>query len=297
MDIREMIAEKERIGMSYEKLSYYSGISVGALHKIFSGQTKHPRKETLRAIERIFTGEDKEGKYSKQLWKNAPAFPHDIGGDAVLCEAPATYGGAVVSKLNFEPVSEKKTDREHVLDDYYRLPSDRRVELIDGHFFEMQAPGSLHQEIVSIIQYHFSDFVRKNKGNCKVYGAPIDVQLDQDDRTMVQPDLIVVCDRKKISKFGIYGAPDFCLEVVSPSSGRKDVFLKNYKYANAGVREYWIILPQEKKLLVYNYESECLTPGVYPLSGTKGVGIWDNRLEISLDEIAEAIEAFEQIEE
>lgn len=184
---------------------------------------------------------------------------------------------------------------QHTLDDYYRLPSERRVELIDGTFFEMEAPNSLHQEIISILQYHFTDYVRKNKGTCKVYGSPIDVQLDQDDRTMVQPDLLVVCNRDKISRFGIYGAPDFCLEVVSPSSGKKDVFLKNYKYANAGVREYWIILPKEKKLLVYNYEKDTLTPEIYSLHGTKGVGIWDNQLEIDLSEIAEAILEFEKL--
>lgn len=315
MDIKEMIAEKDRIGMSYEKLSHYTGISVGALHKIFSGQTKNPRKDTLRAIERIFTGESKEEYASKHAWMNAPLFPADIGNVSVLRETPVANGSSALKDRYTEstvPESyatgsnapESNTDfyhsnakGRHTLDDYYRLPSERRVELIDGTFFEMEAPNSLHQEIISILQYHFTDYVRKNKGTCKVYGSPIDVQLDQDDRTMVQPDLLVVCNRDKISRFGIYGAPDFCLEVVSPSSGKKDVLLKNYKYANAGVREYWIILPKEKKLLVYNYEKDTLTPEIYSLHGTKGVGIWDNQLEIDLSEIAEAILEFEKLKE
>lgn len=252
MDLKEMISEKDRIGISYEKLSQYSGLSVGALHKLFSGQTKNPRKATLNAIERVFNGLAKED-------------------------------------------NEDSLKGSHTLEEYYRLPNDRRVELIDGEFFEMEAPNSLHQEIIAILQYHFTDFVRKNKGPCKVYSSPMDVQLDQDNRTMVQPDLLVVCDRDKISKFGIYGAPDFCLEVVSPSSSKKDLFLKSYKYANAGVREYWIIIPKEKKLLVYNFESGSLMQDMYSLSGLKGVAIWDNRLEIDLDEIREAIEEFEKL--
>lgn len=294
MNLKEMIEEKDRIGISYEKLSQYSGLSVGALHKLFSGQTKNPRRATLNAIERVFNGLAKEDKNSKYLWKNAPIFPTDIGQQPMLKESTSTYGSSAYVNNNYSD-NENSLKGSHTLEEYYRLPNDRRVELIDGEFFEMEAPNSLHQEIIAILQYHFTDFVRKNKGPCKVYSSPMDVQLDQDNRTMVQPDLLVVCDRDKISKFGIYGAPDFCLEVVSPSSSKKDIFLKSYKYANAGVREYWIIIPKEKKLLVYNFETGSLMQDMYSLTGSKGVAIWENRLEIDLDEIRQAIEEFDKL--
>ena len=85
------------------------------------------------------------------------------------------------------------------------------------------------------------------------YIAPVDVQLDCDDKTMVEPDVIILCDRSKDINRCIYGAPDFVAEVLSKSTRRKDIGVKTYKYANAGVREYWMIDPKDMKVIVYTF--------------------------------------------
>lgn len=92
--------------------------------------------------------------------------------------------------------------------------------------------------------------------------SPVDVQLDQDEKTMVQPDVLIVCNRDIVIRRCVYGAPDFIVEVLSPSTKKKDMFIKLHKYASAGVREYWMIDPDKQKVVVYNFEQEEL-PAVY----------------------------------
>ena len=116
----------------------------------------------------------------------------------------------------------------------------------------------------------------RNKGDCFALEAPMDVQLDCDNRTMVQPDVIVLCDRGKRRKFGIFGAPDLLIEILSPSTRKKDLGIKFVKYENAGVREYWIIDPDQEKVLVYDFSQE-IYPVIYGFQSKIPVGIFDGR--------------------
>lgn len=86
------------------------------------------------------------------------------------------------------------------------------------------------------------------------FSAPVDVQLDCDEKTMVQPDVLVVCDREKIVPTHVYGAPDLIMEILSPATRKIDMNIKHSKYAAAGVREYWLIDPDKKKIVVYDLE-------------------------------------------
>lgn len=99
-----------------------------------------------------------------------------------------------------------------------------------------------------------SGYIEKNQGACIPMFAPVDVQLDQDDKTMVQPDLMIVCDREKLTRQGGVGAPDFIIEILSESTRKKDSYLKLMKYQKAGVREYWLVDPDKKKVIVYDLE-------------------------------------------
>lgn len=96
-----------------------------------------------------------------------------------------------------------------------------------------------------------ANFIMERGGSCRPLIAPMDTQLDCDEKTMVQPDVAILCRNDKIKKWGIYGAPDFVLEVISPSTRRKDYTKKLSKYMTAGVREYWILDPCQQKLIVY----------------------------------------------
>ena len=166
------------------------------------------------------------------------------------------------------------------------------MELIDGVFYDMSTPRFVHQDIVQIVTNSIYSHIKKNKGRCKVIGSPSDVQLDCDNKTMLQPDVYVICDRDKIKGFGIYGSPDFVLEVLSSSTRKKDMTIKLNKYWSAGVREYWIIDPKKRSLITYDFTEEDVIPVIRPLTGMAPVAIFDGKLEIDLDEINEAIDEF-----
>ena len=177
---------------------------------------------------------------------------------------------------------------DHTLKDYYAIPDGHRAELIDGVIYDMAAPNNLHQQISMEIAAQLHMFIRKKNGKCKVAAAPTDVQLDCDEKTMVQPDLFVVCDRSKILKTHRYGAPDLVIEILSPSTRWLDMNLKHVKYAAAGVREYWFIDPEKKKVVVYDLEQEEL-PTVYGFESKVPVGIFHGMCVIDFEEIYESV--------
>lgn len=287
MTIDEMNKIKELRGYSFAQLSDFSGVPVVTLQRIFAGTTKSPRKATLDAIERVLTGD--ESVYSGKAYayeKNSVSYSdkntENVG---VLSEKEPIYG-AVKSA---EP---EKKNGEYTTKDYYALPDDKWVELIDGYFYDMTAPRPVHQIISSRIFNTILNFIDSNKGSCIPLYSPIDVQLDCDDRTIVQPDVIVVCDETKIKDKVIYGAPDFVLEILSSSTRRKDMFIKSEKYCNAGVKEYWMVDPAKKVLIVYDFTDKDVTPVIVPLKGDYPVLIFDGKLRINLDELAKVIDRF-----
>ena len=118
--------------------------------------------------------------------------------------------------------------------------------------------------------------------------APTDVHIMRDGRTMVQPDIFVVCDRSKFTKERIEGAPDFVIEVLSPSTRRKDMTVKLNKYSEAGVREYWIVDIDNSKVIVYLLDGDMI-PRVYTFADKVPVAIFDNECEVDFAEIDEQI--------
>ncbi|MCC8107294.1 MAG: Uma2 family endonuclease [Clostridiales bacterium] len=160
------------------------------------------------------------------------------------------------AELAYEYIPEEEGEfyrtGKYTLRDYYAIPQERRVELIDGHIYDMAAPGTVHQFAVAEITFQLNLYVRSKGGNCRVYPSPIDVQLDCDDKTMVQPDVAVICDRDKIIKRCVYGAPDLVVEILSDSTAYKDAVVKLCKYMQAGVREYWIVDLKREKVAVYD---------------------------------------------
>lgn len=138
-------------------------------------------------------------------------------------------------------------------EDYWNLPEGERAELIDGKFYDMAPPSRIHQRLVSKLTSVIDQYITNHHGNCQVYPAPFAVNLDADDRDWVEPDVSVICDPNKLTDRGCSGAPDLIFEVVSPSSRRMDYNQKNALYANAGVREYWIVDPVKERVTVYHF--------------------------------------------
>lgn len=206
-------------------------------------------------------------------------------------ENPATYAHEPqeTSSLHEPDIAYAvKQQGMYTIEDYYALPDERRAELINGVIYDMSAPTFSHQFIALSIGSQLLSFVSSKGGKCYPAASPVDVQLDCDDKTMLQPDVILVCDPDKIKKWGIYGAPDFVAEVLSPSTRKKDMIIKLYKYHNAGVREYWLIDPDKKELLVYDFAIEE-TPIRYTFEDTVPVAVLDNECMVDFKELYEEI--------
>jgi Uma2 family endonuclease len=145
-------------------------------------------------------------------------------------------------------------EKPYTIEDIYALPDGERAELIDGIIYYMAPPSGKHQEILTDLVTEINNYIKKNKGNCKVYAAPYAVFLNDDNTTYVEPDISVVCDKNKRTNKGCVGAPDWIIEIVSPSSRKMDYFFKLFKYKESGVREYWVLDPIRKLIFVYNFE-------------------------------------------
>ncbi len=195
----------------------------------------------------------------------------------------AEAGELEVHEAAPEYVLEKKQG-SYTLEDYYALPDDRRVELIDGVIYDMGAPTSVHQLFAGEFYNQIKNYIKKKKGNCMPLISPVDVQLDCDDKTMVQPDVLIVCDRDKVIPRCVYGAPDFVIEVLSPSTKKKDMTKKLQKYMDAGVCEYWIVDPKQRRVLVYDFSTETY-PTIYGFEDEIPVGLYGGDLKIDMKEV------------
>lgn len=136
------------------------------------------------------------------------------------------------------------------------LPEDVRAEIIDGRIFLMASPKVIHQTILYKLWEKIDLFITSKDGSCQTYGAPLDIYLNCDDKTRVQPDIFVVCDQTKIHEDACYGAPDLVIEIISKFTKSRDYGIKMLKYHTAGVHEYWIIDPNQKNVTVFWFDDE-----------------------------------------
>lgn len=145
---------------------------------------------------------------------------------------------------------------DYTIEDIYNLPDGQRAELIDGKLYMMAAPGRIHQKIVMVLSNSIFNYIQSNNGGCEVYPSPFAVFLNEDDKTYLEPDISVICDKNKLTDEGCKGAPDWIIEIVSPSSRPMDYNKKLFKYRMACVREYWIVDPMKQRIMVYNFEHD-----------------------------------------
>lgn len=147
-------------------------------------------------------------------------------------------------------------EKIYTIDAIYALPDGERAELIDGRIYMMAPPNTRHQNLVSEFTITIGNYIRSKDGNCKVFPAPFAVFLNNDNQNYVEPDISVICDKNKLDEKGCNGAPDWIIEIVSPSTSRIDYGVKLFKYRTAGVREYWIVNPMKKTVTVFDLENE-----------------------------------------
>jgi Uncharacterized protein conserved in cyanobacteria len=282
MTLEDMKKEKKRQGFSNQMISELSGIPYGTVQKIFGGETSSPRYDTMQALQKFF--DEFGGGFSV----SDSSYVVDNSGADDLFRETSAYRVSYDNKesdiqVKDAKVNDQKKDNK-TIEDYLALPEGTRVELIDGKFYDMAAPSTDHQDIALELASELKIHVRKNNGSCHPYISPIDVQLDCDDKTMVQPDVIIVCDKNKITKPRIVGAPDFIAEVLSPSNVFMDTMIKFRKYKNAGVREYWVISPENEKVIVFVFEKSD-EPTEYSFDDDIPVGIWNGECTINFKKL------------
>ena len=161
-------------------------------------------------------------------------------------------------------------------DDYYSLPEHVRAELINGQFYNMSAPSRIHQTILSELHIMIGNYLKSKKGSCRVYPAPFAVKLFKDDKTIVEPDISIICDRSKLTDKGCTGAPDWIIEISSPSNPGHDYVRKLSLYMDAGVKEYWIVNPPKEKIIVYYLEEPSFSMDTYTFQDQIKVHIYDD---------------------
>ncbi|MCQ2508754.1 MAG: Uma2 family endonuclease [Dorea sp.] len=289
MTIVEMQEKKIELGFTNQILADNSGVPLGTVQKIMAGVTLAPRKKTLEALEMaLVEGERKKKELGEKVKEEAELLT-SLNEQADQKEHPHhRYSADEV--LSADGVKEKSgiysiSRKGYTVDDYAALPDDKRVELIDGTFYDMSTPTHMHQLVTSSLWKEFDNYIDKTGSRCIAIASPVDVQLDGDEWTVVQPDVMVVCDREKFLKNGrITGSPDLVIEVLSPTTQRKDKFLKYYKYGNAGVKEYWIVDLEKRLIRVIHFGSEQPT-SVYHFDDQIPVEIWKNQCVIDFKKI------------
>ena len=291
MTVDEMIIRKKELLYTYDMIAEKSGLPVSTVQKVLCRVTKHPRRKTMEALEMVLK--------KPQNWR----FEGETGGDPFMVKEKAAEYEALPDDLftHMESVNGKdiwKLDRwaeaeamkkwprqgEYTAEDYYALPDDVRVELIDGVIYDLAAPTDTHQAILVSLAIEFNKCIDEHERHCVVFCSPVDVRLDGDDMTVVQPDLIIRCERSDESDRRGKDVPDFAAEVLSPSTRAKDSIVKLRKYMNAGVKEYWIIDPKHEKVIVYVFEEDFL-PTQYSFNDTIPVGISGGECSIDFSRI------------
>lgn len=179
------------------------------------------------------------------------------------------------------PIPQKQIYSES---DYYALPEDVHAELIDGQIYYHAAPSRVHQKVLNAVNNTIYNYIKSKNGPCEVYPAPFAVKLREDRKTIIEPDISVICDKNKLTDKGCTGAPDWIIEIVSPGNSSHDYIRKLNLYADAGVREYWIVNPMRQTIFVYHLEETKFEATAYTFKDKVKVNIYDD-LWIDFQEI------------
>lgn len=170
----------------------------------------------------------------------------------------------------------------YTIEDIYALSEGERAELIDGKIYYMTPPNTKHQRIAGKLFHIISNYIDSKNGPCEPFIAPFAVYLEEKSNTYVEPDISIICDPNKIDDKGCKGAPDWIIEIVSPSSITMDYYTKLFKYRTTGVREYWIVDPLKNRIMVYHFDTETIEEHTF--SDMVTVGIYED-LQIDFSKI------------
>ena len=270
MSVRELKELKKKYGYTNEMIAEKTGVPLSTVQKIFSGVTKHPRYDTLL-----------------ELTKGLSEYNYDLA-TYIVREEAAEYSVEYENQFKADTDSRWPRQGHYTVQDIRALPDEIRVELIDGVIYDMTAPRLKHQRILLDLAFEFRKCIEECNSDCMVTVAPRDVRLFNDDRHMEQPDILITCDKSKDLEDYYDGAPELTVEILSPSTRRKDLLVKSLYYEKAGVKEYWIVDPDKKRVLVYYFEEDKM-PETYRFDDKIPVGISGGKCTIDFGKVAEKL--------
>jgi len=296
MDIKELKARKKVLKITTDEIAYLAELPYSTVSKIFTGETKNPKYITIEKIDQALLKIEQQRRIEaykaaiKEYIENHPdeifenskfekiyRKDNDLSPDPIPFAVPltnaATEGSLAVKKVS--PIS---------FEDYMNLETDRWTELINGKLVSASNPSYEHQVIVDGIGYAIKRYISDNGGKCKVFSSGLNLRFDEEDDTVVIPDVLVRCEQGTIMDYGLYGAPDFVVEVTSPSTRSKDYHVKLEKYMTYGVKEYWIVDLQKRIVVTYQNDMPTIR-AIYHFDDEVPVAIYEGELKIKIDDL------------
>ena len=250
MNLEEMRRRKKELGYTYEQIAELSGVPLGTVQKVFAGITESPRYDTLKALEQVLR--EREASF---VWEMTTTFP----------------------------LSEKKQGDFTVED----VRARGGAEVIDGVLYDSEDPPMLHRMLAVEIGWRLRQCLEEGTDRQAELLLAARVRLAPDNRTLVIPDVALVCDRSRIHRDAVCGAPELIVEIVTKETRKKDMYIKLAKYMCSGVKEYWLVDPEKKKIMVYGCEGEEYLPTIYGFTEKVPVGILEGDCRIDFAQIYE----------
>ena len=287
--ITELKERKRKLCYTNKMVSDISGVPLSTVEKIFGGSTETPRYETLLKLENALFPADRELRVADPYY-----MPDGSIYRMHVQEPEPAYAYGSFYGYDTDYAYHGKKQGEYTVKDYLKIPDDIRMELIDGVLYDMGAPTTTHQTIILEVAMQIMPAIQASGGDCMVFLSPVDVQFEESDssRDLLQPDLTIVCDKKKYQNENgrIMGAPDMVMEVLSPSSLGKDRVVKLNKYGEKGVREYWIVDPFKKEIHVFFINNKGFSPDRYTFDDNVPLQISGGKISVDFRPISDILQ-------
>ena len=276
MTLEQMKTIKKNLGISVREISENTGVPFGTVQKIFGGETANPRFGTIVKLDDYFVA-------------RALKYLDDTYAEPLYFRDSHRYipTDSSAEELDYFELTLGKRQGEFTVSDRDSLPDDIRTELIDGYIYYLAAPNRRHQIIAGEIFAELRNCAADSGRDCLPQIAPVDVNLDNDDKTMLQPDVLVLCHEDRDQRY-VHGAPELVVEIMSKSSWKRDAVLKLNKYLNAGVKEYWLVDPDQYTVTVYDFAGGK-QPAQYSFDETVPVGISEGECSIDFRRIRDTL--------